>query len=90
MMGMHHCSAEDGEGKPVKLEWSSDEGEDSEIASHTIICLTGDEAADPKKRAEALRKAIDHMEEQAKKQEAHHKKMIAGLRKQLRELEKKK
>lgn len=89
MMGMHRCSSGESAGEPVKLEWSSEEGDNGEIASHTVICLTGDEAADPKKRAEALRKAIDQMEERAKKQQAHHKKMIAGLRKQLRELEKK-
>lgn len=89
MMGMHHCSSGEGEGEPVKLEWSSEEGDDGEVASHTVICLTGDEVADPKKRAEALRKAIDQMEERQKKQQARHKKMIAGLRKQLRELEKK-
>ncbi len=86
------CSTSDGEGEPVKLEWKdeSDDNEAEKSFSHTIICLTGDEAsADPKERAKHLRKAIDRMEESAKKEEARRKEMIEGLRKQLRELEKK-
>jgi len=86
------CTAGDGEGEPVKLEWKDEEGgENDKRVSHTIICLTGDEASgDSKERAKSLRKAIDRMEENAKKEEARRKKMIDALRKQLRELEKKK
>jgi hypothetical protein len=90
VMGMSNCTAGEGEGDPVKLEWYDEESNDGEMSSHAVICLSGEEAADPKKRAEALRKAIDRMEANAKKEEERRKKMIAGLRKQLRELEKKK
>lgn len=89
-----NCSATDGtqgDSEPVKLEWKEETGEgDEKMISHSIICLTGDEASgDPKERAKALREAIDRMEENAKKEEARRKKMIAALRKQLRALEKK-
>ena len=87
MMGGGDCTGTDGEGEPVKLEWSDEADEDGGMKTHSIICVAGEE--DPKKRAEALRKAIDQMEERHKQQQARHKKMIAGLRKQLRELEKK-
>ncbi len=87
MKGMGDCTATDGEGEPVKLEWSDEAGKDGETKTRSIICVAGEE--DPKKRAEALRKAIDQMEKHHKQQEERHKKMITGLRKQLRELEKK-
>ena len=87
MRGMGDCTGTDGEGEPVKLEWSDEAEEDGGMKTHSIICVAGEE--DPKKRAEALRKAIDQMEEHHKQQQARHKKMIAGLRKQLRELDKK-
>ncbi len=89
---MGDCSTTDGDGEPAKLEWKEEAGEgDEKTISHTVICLNGDEASgDPKERAKALRKAIDRMEENAKKEEARRKKMIEALRKQLRALEKKK
>ena len=86
------CTAGDDINTPVKLEWKDEEGDENDKRiSHTVICLTGDETSDdPKAHAKALRKAIDRMEENAKKEEARRKKMIDGLRKELRELEKKK
>ncbi len=85
------CTSGDDPGQSVTLEWKDEEGgENDKRITQAVICLTGDEASgDPKERAKALRKAIDRMEENAKKEEARRKKMIDGLRKQLRELEKK-
>lgn len=81
------CSSDDGEGEPVMLEWKDEDGDETnKTVEYAIICLTGEDA-DPEHRAEALRKAIDRMEENAKKEEARRQKMIEKLRKQLQELE---
>ena len=84
------CVASDGEGEPIMLEFKeeSEEGE-SKSAYHTIICLTGEDAK-PENRAAALEKAITDLETRAKEEEARRKKMIQSLRKQAKELEKKK
>lgn len=80
------CNADEGE--PVLLEWKDESGdENNKRVEHTVICLTGEDA-DPEKRVEALRKAIDHIEESAKKEEERRKKMVKELKKQLREIEK--
>jgi hypothetical protein len=82
------CSAEDGEGEPVMLEFKDESGdENNKEVSHTVICLTGVDA-EPENRVEALRAAIDRIEEQAKQDEQRRKDMIKSLRKQARELEK--
>ena len=82
----HHCSNEDG--KSTKLEYKDETGEgDDKRVDHRIICLSGDKAADPEKRAEAFREIIEKMEAQAKQEEKQRKKVIEGLRAELRKLE---
>ena len=84
------CVAGDGEGEPVMLEFKEESGEgEHKSAYHTVICLTGEDAK-PENRAAALEKAITDLETRAKEEEARRKKMIQSLRKQAKELEKKK
>lgn len=82
------CIASEGEGEPVMLEFKDESGDASDKSVyHTVICLTGDEAA-PENRAEALERAIDRMEKQAKEENARRKQMIKSLREQAKKLEK--
>lgn len=81
--------SEDGE-SPMVFAWSStDEDEDHSVTSseHEVICLT-DANADPEKRAELLKKTIEHMERNAKREAERREKMIAKMREELKELEK--
>ena len=83
------CVAGEDEGEPVILEFKNESGDEAnKRIEHTVICLTGVDA-EPENRAEAMRKAIDQLEETAKKEEARRKEMIKSLRKQAKELEKK-
>ncbi|GEM_PF-1633672 len=80
-----HCSSKDGEDGPALFEWRDEDGDKTEkVIKHEIICLDGDDAT-PEQRAEALRKVIAQMEEDAKRRDE----MIAEMKKELRELEKK-
>ena len=82
------CVAGDDEGEPVILEWKNESGDaKNKRVEHTVICLTGVDA-EPENRAEAMRKAIDQLEENAKEQEARRKEMIKSLRQQAKEIEK--
>lgn len=84
--GLAFCTG-DGDGETVMLDLTDEEGDEaSKSVNRTVVCLSGADA-DPEKRAEALQKAIDHIEENAKKDEERRQKMIAALRKQLQELE---
>lgn len=89
MSGCMH--PEQGE-KPMVFAWSTTgEDEDAAVASseHEVICLT-DADADPEKRAEMLKQAIDHMEKNAQREAERRRKTIAKMREELRELERKK
>lgn len=90
---MAHCGEGEGHDAPTIMEWSTkvdgDEA-DGKVASFEVVCLTSDESADPKDRAEALRKTIARMEENAKRDAERRKEMIARLREELKEVEKKK
>lgn len=61
-------------------------GEDG--ADKDIRCLSSADAKDPAARAAALKKAIAHMEESARKQAEHREKLLAKLRAELAEAEK--
>ena len=79
------CSSDDSE--PVKLEWTDEsEAGDHKYVEKRVICLTGDDAK-PENRIAALERAIAKMEEDAKRQEERRKRMIKGLREQLKEME---
>lgn len=82
------CVAGDDEGEPVILEFKNESGDDAnKRVEHTVICLTGVDA-EPENRAEAMRKAIDQLEENAKEEEKRRKEMIKALREQAKEIEK--
>lgn len=87
-MVLGHCM--DGEdGAPMMFEWKDEKSEgEQKIVTRDVICLSGDSKADPEKRAEALRKAIDRMEEHAKRDAERRETMIAKLREELKEAEK--
>jgi len=84
-----HCG-DDGEGgdKTMVWNWTDEESGDAEDGPHMmrkeIICLDGDDAATPEKRAEALRKVITRMEADAKRQQE----MIAKMKDELKKAEK--
>ncbi|WP_425408901.1 M56 family metallopeptidase [Hyphococcus sp.] len=80
-----------GDDGPVIMQWRSENGsDDNDIKvhkrSHEIVCLDRENAA-PAERAEALRKAIAHMEENAKREAKRREEMIAKMRAQLQEAE---
>ncbi|MBT8471789.1 MAG: M56 family metallopeptidase [Marinicaulis sp.] len=81
-----HCTAGEGEPEPLKLEWK-DESDDGEYVEKGVICISGEDAGDPKSQIAAAKKAIDEMETNAKRQEQRRKRMIAGLRAELKKLE---
>ena len=85
-MHMSRCAAGDGEPEPVKLEWK-EESDNGEKVEKGVICVTGEDAADPEKAVAKLKASIDEMEANAKKQEEQRKRMIAGLRAELRKME---
>ncbi|MFQ5564109.1 MAG: M56 family metallopeptidase [Parvularculaceae bacterium] len=76
------------EGEPSVLKFSEEEG-DEKHTTFGVVCVSGDEAADPAKTAEALRKAIDKMEADAAREAERRARTIAGLREQLKKLEEK-
>ena len=80
------CMANEGDPEPLKLEWK-DESKDGEYVEKGVICISGEDAADSKSQIAAAKKAIDEMEANAKKQEERRKRMIAGLRAELKKLE---
>ncbi len=91
---MTHCG--DGEGHdPVVMEWSTEETDaeghaDGKVTSYEVVCMTEDADADPATRVERLRASIARMEEAAKRDAERRKEMIARMREQLKEAEKKK
>lgn len=91
MMFVGECAG-DGEHKPVLFEWKDEDGNvtaGTNTFQREVVCLTGDEA-DPAKRAEVLRKVITRMEEDAKRDAERRAAMIAKMREELKEAEKKK
>lgn len=76
-----------GQGGVQLFEWTDEESENgTKDLRREVICIGGDEA-DPEKRAEALRSAIDRMEESAKADAERRKEIIKKMREQLREAE---
>ncbi len=74
---------------PMVLSWGEDDGDGGErVISREVICLSDHDSADPKARAEHLRKAIARMEESAKRDAERREAMIARLKEQLKEAEK--
>ncbi len=94
-----HCLHLEGDDAPAVFEWRTEkkDGDDAETVvrsgtnsfTREIVCLDASEA-DPEKRAELLRKAIDRMEANAKREAERREEMIAKMRKELNELENKK
>ncbi|WDI30944.1 M56 family metallopeptidase [Hyphococcus flavus] len=81
-------STEDG-AEPHVFAWQSKDGDSEEqtkVVEHQVVCLN-DENGDPEQRAKALKKAIEHMEESAKREAAHREQVIARMREELKELE---
>ncbi|GJL91793.1 M56 family metallopeptidase [Hyphococcus sp.] len=91
---MAHCG--DGEGHdPVVMEWSTEETgaeghADGKVASYEVVCMTEDADADPATRVERLRARIARMEAAAKRDAERRKEMIARMREELKEAEKRK
>lgn len=86
------ADCKDAEGNPAKpLFEGAAETADGEpkIRDRMIFCSKGGEAADPKKQAEALRKALAGMQEDARREAEARQKMIAALEARIAELEKK-
>ena len=82
------CASSEG-GANVFAFSDEDESDDGEHrVMKQIICLDGDENADPAKRAGALRKVIDRLEADGKREAAHREKMIATLKAELARAEK--
>lgn len=89
-----HCLHLEGEDAPAVFEWRTEDVDGDEVvkksgtASFTreIVCLDASEA-DPEKRAELLRKAIDQMEANAKREAERREKVIAKMREELKEIE---
>jgi hypothetical protein len=87
-MATGHC-IEGGDGAPMVFSWKDEDSEgDKKIITHDVICLSGDNESDPKKRAEMLRKTIEHMEESAKRDAERRETMIAKMREELKKAEK--
>ena len=82
------CTGDEAKGGPVKLEWIGEDGDGADgTVTHQIICLTGDDAK-PEHRAEALRKVISRMEEDAKQDAERRANLIKELREKLDAVEK--
>lgn len=82
---MAACEGED-EGDTMMFEWRDETGaETNRIISRDVLCL--DVEADPEKRAEALRKMITLMEDNAKKDAERRKEHIAKMKEELKKAE---
>lgn len=64
-----------------------DERDGEKIVEKMVLCLDGADAADPAKRAEALKKAIARIEEHAAKRAEHQAKALALLKAELAKAE---
>lgn len=84
--GDHSAHCEDIGGWETEVDAKSADGK--KTVRKEIVCVAGDRAKDPERRAEALRRAIDRMEAQAAREAAHREKMMAKLRAELAEAEK--
>lgn len=80
------CSEEGAE--TVDVETSSADGK--KVVRKEIVCIAGSGAKDPATRAEALRKALDHMEKENARRDAMMKKLRADLAAAEKEAAKKK
>ncbi|MBI1366790.1 MAG: hypothetical protein GC153_12655 [Alphaproteobacteria bacterium] len=69
----------------VFSERNDDRAEKS--AEKRVVCLRGVDSADPAKRADALRKAIESMEASAKAEAEHRQEILAKLREELAKAE---
>jgi beta-lactamase regulating signal transducer with metallopeptidase domain len=76
-----------GEGDVMMYEFKTEDGEDDQtFVTRDVVCLSGEDA-DPEKRAEALRKIIPIMEENAKKDAERRKEHIAQMKEELKKAE---
>ncbi|MEL6370053.1 MAG: M56 family metallopeptidase [Pseudomonadota bacterium] len=85
-----HCGDERRDEDVHVFSWTSDEDSDGEtqFIQKEVICITDDTySGEPEKRAEALRKAIKILEEDAQRAEERRLKAIEDLRGQLEKLE---
>ena len=88
---MSECVSSEEGGDAMVWAWKDSDGdEEKKVVSHQLICLTDDEAAEPAQRAETLRKMIDRIEENGKRDAERRKETLKRLREQLKEAEKQK
>lgn len=82
------CSPEGGDTQKMVFSNKEDSGTGETYRMKQIVCLDGEAGADPSKRAEALRKVIDRMEADGKREAEHRAKMMATLKEELAKAEK--
>lgn len=84
-----NCTSADGKPiEPLVDETVEEKEGDRRYVSRIVHCETGDGPADPKKTAEALRKAVAQMREEADREAQTRAKIIATLEARIAELEK--
>lgn len=83
-----HCSPDDGDAHTMTFSDEDESDDGDHRVTKQIICLDGEENASPEKRAEALRKVIDRMEADGKREAAHRAKMLSTLKAELAKAEK--
>jgi hypothetical protein len=86
--GDHELGGDDIDCEPIEVDADSEDADGDRRVTKNIICIKGADGKDPKARAEALRKAIEHMEKSAAKEAEHREKMLAKLRAELAAAEK--
>lgn len=74
--------------EPMEIEAESADVDGERRVTKNVICIKGAGRKDPAARAEALKKAIEHMETSAKREAEHREKMLAKLRAELAAAEK--
>lgn len=83
---MAECAGED-DGGLMLFEWQDENGDETNrIISRDVLCLDGE--SDPEMRAEALRKMISLMEDNAKQDAERRKEHIAKMKEELKKAEK--
>lgn len=80
------CAGAGKEGHMIVIG-DDDERDGEKIVEKMVLCLDGADAADPAKRAEALKKAIARIEEHAAKRAEHQAKALALLKAELAKAE---
>ena len=85
---MANCDSGEEHDGQVVMSWNSED--ENHAITREVICVGGGDSADPKERAEHLRKAIAQLEKNAKREAERREAMIARLKEQLKEAEKQK